>query len=32
MYVQAKCDLMVPDRKDLFREGIVIGIKIPTLK
>ena len=32
MYVQAKCDLMVPDRKDLFREGIVLGFKIPTLK
>ena len=25
LYVQAKCDLMVPDREDLFREGIVIG-------
>jgi hypothetical protein len=23
---------MVPDREDLFREGIVIGFKIPTLK
>ena len=32
LYVQAKCDLMVPDREDLFREGIVIGFKIPTLK
>ena len=32
LYVQAKCDLLVPDRKDLFREGIVVGFKIPTLK
>ena len=32
LYVQAKCDLMVPDREDLFREGIVIGFKMPTLK
>jgi hypothetical protein len=23
---------MIPDRKDLFREGIVVGFKIPTLK
>jgi hypothetical protein len=23
---------LVPDRKDLFREGIVVGFKIPTLK
>ena len=30
LYWQAKCDLMVPDRKDLFRTGIVIGFKIPT--
>lgn len=30
LYWQAKCDLMVPDRKDLFRTGIVLGFKIPT--
>ena len=30
LYWQAKCDLMIPDRKDLFRTGIVIGFKIPT--
>lgn len=32
LYIQAKCDLIVPDRKDLFRTGIVIGFKIPTSK
>lgn len=31
-YWQAKCDLMLPDRNDLFRTGIVLGIKIPTVK
>lgn len=30
LYWQAKCDLIVPDRKDLFRTGIVIGVKLPT--
>lgn len=30
LYWQAKCDLMIPDRKDLFRTGIVVGFKIPT--
>ncbi len=30
LYWQAKCDVMVPDRKDLFRTGIVLGFKIPT--
>ena len=32
LFVQAKCDLTLPKRKDLFRTGIVIGFKIPTLK
>ena len=30
LYWQAKCDLIVPDRQDLFRTGIVIGVKLPT--
>ena len=32
LYWQAKCDLILPDREDLFRTGVVIGVKIPTLK
>ena len=32
LYWQAKCDMMLPNREDLFRTGIVIGFKIPTLK
>ena len=32
LFVQAKCDLTLPKREDLFRTGIVIGFKIPTLK
>lgn len=32
LYWQAKCDLMLPNRNDLFRTGVVIGIKIPTNK
>ena len=32
LFVQAKCDLTLPKREDLFRSGIVIGFKIPTLK
>lgn len=32
LYIQVKCDLIVPDQKDLFRTGIVIGFKIPTSK
>ena len=31
LYWQAKCDLILPDRKDLFRTGVVIGVKIPTI-
>ena len=30
LYWQAKCDLMLPDRKDLFRTGVTLGFKIPT--
>lgn len=30
LYIQGKCDLMLPEREDLFRTGIVIGVKIPT--
>lgn len=30
LYWQAKCDMIIPDREDLFRTGIVVGIKIPT--
>lgn len=32
LFVQAKCDLTLPKREDLFRTGIVVGFKIPTLK
>ena len=32
LFWQAKCDLMVPNREDLFRTGIVLGFKIPTIK
>ena len=32
LFVQAKCDLLIPDREDLFREGITVGFKIPTIK
>ncbi len=30
-YWQAKCDIMIPDREDLFRTGVVLGFKIPTI-
>lgn len=29
LFWQAKCDLMVPDREDLFRTGLTVGIKLP---
>ena len=32
LYWQAKCDLLVPNKEDLFRTGIVLGFKIPTGK
>ena len=32
LFVQAKCDLTLPKREDLFRTGIVVGLKIATLK
>ena len=32
LFVQAKCDLLIPNREDLFREGITVGFKIPTIK
>lgn len=31
-YWQAKCDLMLPQREDLFRTGFALGFKIPTSK
>lgn len=30
LYWQAKCDLIVPKRNDLFRLGVVIGVKLPV--
>ena len=32
LYWQVKCDCILPEREDLFRTGIVIGIKLPTSK
>ena len=32
IFWQAKCDCIIPDTEDLFRTGIVIGIKLPTSK
>ena len=30
IYCQAKCDVILPNRLDLFREGICIGVKLPN--
>lgn len=30
LYWQAKVDVMIPNREDVFRTGITIGLKIPT--
>lgn len=32
LFWQVKCDCMIPNRKDLFRTGAVVGIKLPTQK
>lgn len=32
LYWQAKCDMIIPDREDLFRTGLTVGIKFPSIK
>ena len=30
IYCQIKCDIMLPNRQDLFREGLCVGVKLPN--
>ena len=30
LYWQVKCDMILPDKDNMFRTGVVLGVKIPT--